>query len=345
MQISAGELSTLLNGTIKGDASVMLHTVAKIEEGKPGALSFLSNSVYEEYLYNTKSSVVLVNRSFNPTKTVTATLIMVDDAYASFTLILDKFSNAVSQMEGIEEPSYVDPGAKIGKHTYIGFASYLSTGVVLGDHTKIYPHVFLGMNVKIGANCILYSGVKIYHECEIGDNCIIHSGTVIGADGFGFAPLPDKSYKKIPQIGNVIIEDDVEIGSNCSIDRATMGSTIIRKGVKLDNLIQVAHNVEIGEHSVMAGQAGIAGSTKLGKYMVVGGQVAITGHLVIAEGNQFGGQSGVNASIAEPNKKWFGTPVMELRDSMRSAAIYRKLPELLKRIEELEKEIMSLKKQ
>ncbi len=345
MQISAGELCTLLNGDLEGDATVLLNTVAKIEEGKPGALSFLSNTKYEEHLYSTQSSVVLVNRSFQASKPVSATLIRVDDAYSSFTYILEKFSNPSVNQEGIEANSYIDPSAKVGEHAYIGFAAYLAKGVEVGNDTKIFPQVFLGQNVKVGSNCIIYPGVKVYHECVIGNNCIIHSGTVIGSDGFGFAPQPDHSYKKIPQTGNVIIEDDVEIGSNCSIDRATMGSTIIRKGVKLDNLIQVAHNVEIGEHSVMAGQSGIAGSAKLGKYGVVGGQVAITGHITIAEGNQFGGQSGVNASIAEPNKKWFGTPVMELRDSMRAAAVYRKLPELMKRIEALEKELEGLKKQ
>ncbi|MCG9880507.1 MAG: UDP-3-O-(3-hydroxymyristoyl)glucosamine N-acyltransferase, partial [Bacteroidia bacterium] len=212
-------------------------------------------------------------------------------------------------------------------------------------NTKIYPQVFIGAKAKIGANCIIYPGVKIYHECIIGDNCIIHASSVIGSDGFGFAPLPDKTYKKIPQTGNVIIEDNVEIGSNCSIDRATMGSTIIRKGVKLDNLIQIAHNVEVGENTVMAGQAGIAGSTKLGKNIVVGGQVAIAGHLQIANGNQFGGQSGILASIKEEDKKWFGSPVLELRDSLRASAINRKLPELLSRIEALEKELATIKKQ
>jgi UDP-3-O-[3-hydroxymyristoyl] glucosamine N-acyltransferase len=241
--------------------------------------------------------------------------------------------------------SFIDPTAQVSEEVYVGSFAYVSKGAQIGKQSKIYPHVFVGANVKIGANCILYSGVKIYHDCVIGDNCIIHASSVIGSDGFGFAPLPDRSYKKIPQTGNVIIEDDVEIGSNVSVDRATMGSTILRKGVKLDNLVQIAHNVEVGEHSVMAGQSGIAGSTKLGKYMVVGGQVAISGHLQIANGNQFGGQSGVNANIKEENKKWFGTPVLELRDSLRTSAIMRKLPELLSRIDALEKELAQLKKE
>ncbi|MDP1725179.1 MAG: UDP-3-O-(3-hydroxymyristoyl)glucosamine N-acyltransferase [Bacteroidota bacterium] len=339
MQISAGQLCDLLNGSLEGDSAVIIFEVAKIEEGKEGALSFLSNSKYEEFVYNTKSSVVLVNKSFIPAKKVKATLIKVDDAYTAFTIILEKFSNPNTDLLGIETQSYVDPSAILGDAVYIGFATYVSKNVNIGQNSKIYPQVFLGRNVKVGSNCIIYPGVKIYEECIIGDNCIIHGGTVIGSDGFGFAPQPDRSYKKIPQTGNVIIEDDVEIGANCAIDRATMGSTIIRKGAKIDNLVQVAHNVDIGESCAIAGQAGVAGSAKLGKYCVLGGQVAVTGHIVVADGNQFGGQSGVNASIADQNKKWFGTPVNELRESLQSLAIQRRLPEMLKRIEELEKKM------
>ncbi len=339
MQISAGQLCELLNGTLEGDASVIINEVAKIEEGKNGALSFLSNTKYEEFIYNTKSSVVLVNNSFIPAKKINATLIKVEDAYTAFTIILEKFSKPDTELIGIEAQSYVDPSAILGDAVYIGFATYVSKNVKVGQNTKIYPQVFLGRNVQVGNNCIIYPGVKIYEECIIGDNCIVHGGTVIGSDGFGFAPQPDHSYKKIPQTGNVIIEDDVEIGANCAIDRATMGSTIIRKGAKIDNLVQIAHNVDIGESCAIAGQAGVAGSAKLGKYCVLGGQVAVTGHIVVAEGNQFGGQSGVSTSIAEQNKKWFGTPVSELRVSLQSLAIQRRLPEMLKRIEELEKKI------
>jgi len=343
MQITAQELAVLLGGTAEGNALVALHTVAKIEEGFSGALSFLANPKYEEHIYETGSSAVLVKKDFNPSKPIHTCLIRVDDPYASFTFLLEKFSNPSAQLVGLEPMSYVDAGAQLGDLVYVGAFAYISKGAQIGAKSKIYPQVFVGANVKIGANCIIYPGVKIYHDCIIGDNCIIHASTVIGSDGFGFAPLPDRSYKKIPQTGNVIIEDDVEIGSNTSIDRATMGSTIIRKGVKLDNLIQIAHNVEVGEHSVMAGQAGVAGSTKLGKYMVVGGQVAISGHLQIANGNQFGGQSGVNATIKEENKKWFGTPVQELRDALRVSAVNRRLPELLNRIEALEKELNAIK--
>ncbi len=343
MQISVQELAHLLNGTVEGDAAALLDSVAKIEEGKPGSLSFLANPKYEAHLYDTGSTAVLVSKTFTATQEVSTTIIRVEDPYAAFTFLLEKFSNPAAQLSGIEAMSFVDPSVQLGNDVYVGAFSYISKQAVVGNNTKIFPQAFIGANVKIGSNCTIYSGVKIYHECVIGDNCIIHSGTVIGADGFGFAPLADRSYKKIPQTGNVIIESDVEIGSNCSIDRATMGSTIIRKGAKLDNLIQVAHNVEIGEHNVLAGQAGVAGSTKLGKYIVVGGQVAIAGHLQIADGNQFGGQAGVQASIKDENKKWFGTPAMEVRDSLRASAIHRRLPELLSRIEALEKELKNLK--
>lgn len=343
MQIKISELAALLNGTVEGNPNELLSTVAKIEEGTPGALSFLANPKYEEHIYQTGSTAVLVRTDFVPTKAVQTTLIRVADPYAAFTFLLEKFSNPAQQLKGIEAMSFVHEKAILGADVYVGAFAYIAGDAQVGDNTRVYPHVFIGPNVKVGKNCILYSGVKIYHDCVIGDNCIVHSGTVIGSDGFGFAPLPDRSYKKIPQTGNVIIESDVEIGSNCSIDRATMGSTIIRKGVKLDNLIQVAHNVEIGDHTVMAGQAGVAGSTKLGKYVVIGGQVAIAGHLNIANGNQFGGQTGVLGNIEDEDKKWFGTPALEVRDSLRASAVYRKLPELLKRLESMEKELKRLK--
>ena len=343
MEISITELAVLLNGTVEGNGSLMLQTVSKIEEGKEGSLSFLANPKYEEHIYDTGSTAVLVSRQFVATKPIQTVLIRVDDPYAAFTFLLEKFSNPSSQLSGIEEMSYVDGSANLGANVYVGAFAYISKGAKVGNKTKIYPQVFIGENVQIGSNCIIYPGVKIYHECVLGDNCIIHASSVIGSDGFGFAPLPDRSYKKIPQTGNVVIEDDVEIGSNCSIDRATMGSTYIRKGAKLDNLIQVAHNVEIGEHCVLAGQAGVAGSTKLGKYIVIGGQVAIAGHLQIANGNQFGGQAGVLGNILEEDKKWFGTPVMEVRDSLRSSAVIRRLPELMSRIDALEKELKKIK--
>ncbi len=337
MQITAGELSKLLNGTIEGDANVKIHKVAKIEEGTTGALSFLANPKYEPYIYETGSSAVLVNADFKPSQPVKTTLIRVENAYSSFTFLLEKFGNPNHQLKGIEAGSIISEKAKIGNDVYVGGLAYISEKVEVGDQSIIYPQVFIGIGSKIGKNCILYPGVKIYHDCVIGDNCIIHAGAVVGSDGFGFAPQADRSYKKIPQTGNVIIENDVEIGANTTIDRATMGSTIIRKGVKLDNLVQIAHNVEVGSHTVLASQSGIAGSGKVGNYVVLGGQTAISGHIEIADGNQIGGQSGVIASIKENDKKWFGTPAMEYKDSLRSLAIHRKLPELLKRIETLEK--------
>ena len=337
MQITAGELSQLLNGTVEGDANVKINTVAKIEEGTAGALSFLANPKYEPYLYETGSSAVLVNADFKASQPVKTTLIRVENAYSSFTFLLEKFGNPSHQLKGIEAGSIISEKAKIGSDVYIGGLSYISEKAEIGDQTKIYPQVFIGIGSKIGKNCILYPGVKIYHDCVIGDNCIIHAGAVIGSDGFGFAPQADKSYKKIPQTGNVIIENDVEIGANTTVDRATMGSTIIRQGVKLDNLVQIAHNVEVGKHTVMASQSGIAGSSKVGSAVVIGGQAAISGHIEVADGNQIGGQSGIIASIKENDKKWFGTPALEYKDSLRSLAVHRKLPELLKRLETLEK--------
>lgn len=343
MKISINELAQLLNGKVEGDGTQMVHTVCKIEEGFAGALSFLANTKYEEFIYTTQATAVLVNKEFTPSKLVQTNLIRVENAYEAFTYLLEKFSSPSQSLQGIEANTFVDPSAVLGKEVYLGAFSYVSKNVVVGDHSKIYPQVFLGADVKIGKNCILYPGVKIYYGCEIGDNCIIHAGTIIGSDGFGFAPLPDRSYKKIPQTGNVVIENNVEIGANCAIDRATMGTTRIQEGAKLDNLIQIAHNVVVGKHSVMAGQSGIAGSTKLGSYCIVGGQVAFVGHITIADGSQFGGQSGVLGSIKEPDGKWFGSPAFEVRDYLKSTAIFRKLPELQKRLTALENELKLLK--
>ena len=339
MQISVAQLAQLLNGTVVGNPDILLHTVAKIEEGKEGALSFLANMKYESHLYDTKSSAVLINNDFVPTQVVKTTLIKVENAYASFTLLLKQFAAHANKKEGIEEGSVINKSSELGTNIYVGSLAYIAKGVKIGNNTQIYPTSYIGDNVKIGENCILYAGVKIYNDCEIGNNVIIHAGTVIGSDGFGFAPLADRSYKKIPQIGNVIIEDDVEIGANCAIDRATMGSTIIRKGVKLDNLNQVAHNVEIGEHTVMAGQSAIAGSTKIGRYCILAGQVGIAGHLTIAEGSVLGAKSGVNSSIKKENQKWFGAPAFEYADSLKSSIIFKKLPQLYKTVSELEKKI------
>ena len=337
MKITVAEVSALLNGEVVGNGSLLLNKVAKIDEGTEGALSFLANPKYETHIYDTKSTAVLVNRSFEPVSSIKATLIKVDDAYASFTFLLDQFADVYIQKSGISPFAVIDKSVQLPNACYVGAFTVMEQGSQIGENTKIFPQVYIGDRVKIGKNCILYAGVKIYHDSVIGDNCIIHANTVIGSDGFGFAPLADKSYKKIPQTGNVIIEDNVEIGSNCAIDRATMGSTIIKTGAKLDNLIQIAHNVEIGEHTVMAGQAGVAGSTKVGKYCVIGGQVAISGHITVADNTSVGGQSGVLSSIKEENTKLFGSPAFDFKDNFRAQAIFRKLPTLEKRISQLEK--------
>ncbi len=344
MQITVKDLSILLNGEVVGNPDAILSTVAKIEEGKPEALSFLANPKYESYIYTTGSTAVLVNKTFEPSQELTTTLIKVDDAYSAFTFLLEQFAAAATQKTGIEPGSYISDNSNVGTNVYVASTAYIADGASVGNNTKIYPQVFVGDNAKIGNNCVLFAGVKIYNDCLIGDNCIIHAGTVIGSDGFGFAPQADRSYKKIPQTGNVIVENDVEIGSNCSIDRATMGSTIIRKGVKLDNLIQIAHNVEIGEHTVIAGQTGIAGSTKIGKHCIIAGQVGVVGHITVADGTTIGAQSGINSTIKAENQKWFGSPAFEYSDSLKSSVIYRKLPDMMKRLQELEKKLAELEK-
>jgi UDP-3-O-[3-hydroxymyristoyl] glucosamine N-acyltransferase len=339
MQISVAEIGALLNGEIVGDATAMLNKVAKIEDGEQGALAFLANPKYEQYVYQTKATAVLVNKTFQPTSPVAVTLIKVENAYASFTYLLEQFSQISLNKKGVSPQASIDSSARLGNAVYVGIHAVIEAEATVGDNCKIFPQVYIGDRVKIGNNTVLYPGVKVYHDCVIGDNCIIHAGTVIGSDGFGFAPQPDGSYKKIPQIGNVIIEDNVEIGSNCSIDRATMGSTVIRKGVKLDNLIQVAHNAEIGEHTVIAAQSGVAGSTKIGKHCVIGGQVGFAGHIVIADGSQFGAQSGITSSIQQPNEKWFGSPAFGLKDYLKSQVIFKKLPELEKRLSIIEQSV------
>jgi UDP-3-O-[3-hydroxymyristoyl] glucosamine N-acyltransferase len=337
MQISVKELSKLLQGEVVGDENALLNTVAKIEEGQSGALSFLANPKYEPHIYTTQSTAVLVNRTFTPESPITTTLIKVDDAYQAFTFLLEQFANVSKGAAGVDKSAVIEASAKVHSSTFVGALTYIGQEAEVGEKCQIHPQVYIGAGVKIGNNVTLFPGVKIYHLCTIGDNCILHAGTVIGSDGFGFAPLPDRSYKKIPQTGNVIVEADVEIGANCTIDRATMGSTVIRKGAKLDNLVQVAHNVEIGEHTVIASQSGIAGSTKIGKYCVIGGQVGFAGHITIADGSQFGAQSGVGGNITQTNGRWFGSPAIELRQALKAGVVYRNLPELEKRVLALEK--------
>ncbi len=344
MQFTAHELSLMLNGTIEGDPSVAVNKLAKIEEAQNGSLSFLANPKYEQYLYTTEASIVIVNNDQALAQPVKATLIRVPNAYSAITVLLEKYNTIKLNKTGIEQPSFIHPSATIGENVYIGAFAYVGPNVKIGNNSKIYPNCFIADDVILGDNVTLFPGVKVYFDCVLGNNVIIHSGTVIGADGFGFAPVGDGTYNKISQIGNVVIEDDVEIGSNTTVDRATMGSTVIRKGVKLDNLIQIAHNVEIGANTVVAAQTGISGSTKIGENCIVGGQVGIVGHISVAKGSQIQAQSGVSRTIAEEGKKWMGSPAFPLNDHMRSQIVINRLPALEKRINELEKIITELKK-
>jgi len=343
MQFTAHELGLLLHGTVEGDPLVPVNQLAKIEEAKTGSLSFLANPKYEQYLYTTGASVVIINNDQVITAPAKATLIRVDNAYSAFSLLLEKYNTLKLNKTGIEQPSYIHPSAQIGENVYVGAFAYVGPNVKIGNNSKIYPHCYIADDVIIGNNVTFFPGVKVYFDCIIGNNVIIHSGTVIGGDGFGFAPAGNGTYTKISQIGNVVIEDDVEIGANTTVDRATLGSTIIRKGVKLDNLIQVAHNVEIGANTVIAAQTGISGSTKVGENCIVGGQVGIVGHINIAKGSQIQAQSGVSRTITAESKKWMGSPAAPYTDHMRSQIVISRLPALEKRINELEKIIIELK--
>lgn len=339
MQFTAQQIGNLLNGSVDGNPDVTVNQLGKIEDAGEGSLSFLANPKYESFLYETKASVVIINESFIPSAPVNATLIRVKDAYSAFSILLEKYNTLRLNKVGIEQPSFIHPSATIGKDVYIGAFAYIGANVVVGNNCKIYPQTYLGDNVKLGDDCTLFSGVKVYEDCQIANRVIIHSSTVIGSDGFGFAPQADGSYTKVSQIGNVVIEDDVEIGSNTSIDRATMGSTIIRKGVKLDNLIQLAHNVEIGKNTVIASQTGISGSAKVGEQSIIGGQVGIVGHISLAKGTQIQAKSGINRSIEEEGKKWAGAPFTSYTNHMRAQVVLNRLPELERKIEALERKL------
>ncbi len=343
MEFTAQQIGSMLTGEIEGDPQVKVSTLSKIEEGTPNSLSFLSNPKYTSFIYTTNASVVIVAKDFVAEQPIKATLIRVDDPYIAFTALLEQYNNLKLAKSGVETPSHISTSATIGDKHYIGAFAYIGNNVRIGQNVKIYPHVYIGDDVTIGDNCTLFPGVNVYHDCIIGNNVIIHSQTVIGGDGFGFAPQPDGSYKKIPQIGIVILEDDVEIGSNTCVDRATIGATIIRKGVKLDNLIQVAHNVEIGSNTVIASQSGISGSTKIGELTIIGGQVGIAGHINIARKTKINAKTGVNRSLEEEDKSWNGVPAMEYRHSLKTWAVQKRLPELEKRIEELEIMLKELK--
>jgi UDP-3-O-[3-hydroxymyristoyl] glucosamine N-acyltransferase len=344
MEFKAKDIAAFLNGEIAGNGNVKISDVSKIEEGRPGTLSFLSNPKYENYIYGTKASVVLVNRNFIPREKIHATLIKVDDAYQAFASLLDMYAEEKSNLKiGIEQPCYISDTAVLGEDLYIGAFAYIGKNVKIGNGVKLFPQVYIGNNVSIGENTTVYAGVKIYDDSVIGNQCIIHAGTVVGSDGFGFAPQQDGSYKKIHQIGNVIIEDDVEIGSNTSIDCGTIGSTIIRKGAKIDNLVQIAHNCEIGENTVIAGQSGMAGTTKVGKNCKFAGQVGLAGHLTIGDNVTIGAQSGVAKSVKD-NETIFLSPAFNYKDAVKSSIIFKDLPNLRNEVVQLKKEIAELKK-
>ena len=343
MEFSASQIAAIVNGEIIGSSSAIVSDLAKIEEGKEGTLSFLSNPKYEEFIYTTKSSICIVNKDFIPVKPLplSLTLIKVENSYTCFAQLLELYDNLNKKEAKIEQPSFIDNSAVIGSDLYLGAFAYIGKNVEIGNKVVIYPNVYLGDNVKIGSNTVLHPGVSIYFGCKVGENCIIHAGTVVGSDGFGFAPNSEGVFQKIPQIGNVIIENNVEIGSNCAIDRATMGSTFIREGVKIDNLCQIAHNVDIGENSALAALVAVAGSAKIGKRVMIGGQAAINGHLSIADDTKIVGQSGVVKTVKEA-VTLMGTPAIPLNDFKKSSVGFRKLPFILSKLEELEKKIKDL---
>ena len=344
MQFTAQQIATLIQGKLEGNPDARVSNVAKIEEAGPGSLTFMANPKYEEYLYTSKASIVIINDSLELTQPLAPVLIRVKDAYSGFALLLDKYNEIISGngKTGIEQPSFIAPSAAIAPGVYIGAFSYIGENAIIEKGVKIYPGCYIGSNVIIKENTKIYSGVKIYDECRLGSRVVIHSGTVIGGDGFGFAPQADHTYKKVPQIGNVVIEDDVEIGANTTVDRATMGSTIIRKGVKLDNLIMIAHNVEIGENTVIAAQTGVSGSTKVGRNCVIGGQVGIVGHITIADGTRINAQSGLSKSVGVPFTAVNGTPAFDYKSSLKSQAIFRNLPDMQHRLQKLEETVQEL---
>ena len=341
MEFSAQQIAAFVQGEIVGDANVTVNSFAKIEEGKSGSITFLSNPKYEHFIYGTEASIVLVNRDFIPEKPIKATLIKVDNAYETLAKLMTLYEQSKTQSKGIASTAIIAESAQIGKDVYIGAYAVIDEGVVIGDNTQIYPHTYVGKNARVGKGSLIYSGVNIYHDCQIGNHVTLHSGVVIGADGFGFAPTPE-GYNKIPQIGNVIIEDNVEIGANTCVDRATMGSTIVHKGVKLDNLIQIAHNDEIGANTVIAAQSGLAGSAKMGEWCVIAGKVGISGHLTIGNHVTLGPQSGIISSIPD-GKTMIGSLPMEDKAFFKMQAIMRRLPDMYRELNALRKELDELK--
>ena len=337
LEFSAQQIALMIQGHVEGDASVTVHNFGKIEEATAGQISFLANPKYEAFLYTTAASIVIIGAQQQLKEKIKATLIRVPDAYAAFATLLTKYQELkAQQLEGIQSPSFIAPSAKIGTNHFIAAFAYINEGATLGDHVKIFPNVVIGENVSIGNHVTIHPGVVIYADCIIGNHVTIHSGTIIGSDGFGFAPKEDGSYQKVPQLGNVVIEDDVEIGANTTIDRATIGSTFIRKGVKLDNQIQIAHNAEIGTNTVIAAQTGVSGSTKIGDNVMIGGQVGLTGHIHVADGVKIAAKSGVTKTVKTANVTLTGNPAAEQKQSLRSQVYVKNLPELEKRVQELE---------
>jgi UDP-3-O-[3-hydroxymyristoyl] glucosamine N-acyltransferase len=340
MDFSITQIAAMLGGEVKGEGGEKINMLAKIQDAKKGQLAFLSNPKYEQFIYTTQASAVIVKKDFQAKKNIAATLILVDDPYNSFTQLLEEYHKLISfQKTGVEEPSFLGDKSSLGKNIYRGAFSYIGHNVRIGDNVKIHPQVYIGDNTIIGNNTILHANVKVYADTQIGNNCVLHAGAVIGSDGFGFAPQADGTFKTIPQLGNVLIEDNVTIGANTVIDCATMfgDSTIIRKGVKLDNLIQIAHNVEVGKNTVIAAQTGISGSTKVGENVMIAGQVGIAGHLLIADRTQIGAQAGIAKSVKEEGQQILGYPAIDIKDYFRSYAIFKKLPDLNDRLRQLEK--------
>jgi UDP-3-O-[3-hydroxymyristoyl] glucosamine N-acyltransferase len=342
MELTIKQIAIMLGGQVQGDEHAKINMLAKIQDAKPGQLAFLANPKYESFIYTTRATAVIVKKDFQPKKEINAALILVDNPYSSFTALLEEYHKIISfQKVGVEQPSFIDETSKTGKNIYRGAFSYIGSGCEIGDNVKVYPNSYVGDNVTIGNNTIIHAGVKLYSGTKIGSNCEIHSGTVIGSDGFGFAPQEDGTYKAVPQLGNVILEDNVSIGANSVIDCATMlgDSTVIRHGVKLDNLIQIAHNVEVGKNTVMAAQVGVSGSSKIGENCMIGGQAGIAGHLVIANNTSIGAKAGIPKTVKEEGLKLLGTFAFDIKDYFRSYSVFKKLPALDQRLRELEKKL------
>jgi len=338
MVFTAGQIAGILEGEVEGNSEIAVHKLAKIEEGEKGSLTFLANPKYTPFIYTTRASITIVNKDFVPEQNLQTTLIKVDDPYESFSKLLEYYDEAKKAKSGIENPVYKSNTAKYGADFYLGAFSYLGENVEIGNNVKIYPNAYIGDNVTVGDNVVVFAGAKIYSESIIGNNCVIHSGAIIGADGFGFSPSKNGSFNKIPQTGNVILEDDVDVGAGTTIDRATLGSTILRKGVKLDNQIQIAHNVEIGEHTVIAAQTGVAGSTKIGKRCMIGGQVGIVGHITIGDNVRIQAQSGIGRNVKD-DEILQGSPAINYGDYNKSYVHFKNLPKIINRINELDKKI------